>query len=173
AIDRKQYQDQWIRRIVEMRDTDPAVRKIFAGEDLTEQEWEELAAKLNAPEWWFDEAALRKAFDQPTGSLNDFIRAALGLYQFPTREQRIERAFNTWVAEHSSSINPEQARLLNLLRNVVMAAVGETQSVQLEPAIFTQPPFTLLGGRARAEALFGRDRLASIMEELRLLIAAA
>lgn len=172
AIDRHQYQDQWIKRIRELRDTDPAVRKIFAGEDLTEQEWEELAAKLNAPEWWFDEAALRKAFDQPTGSLNDFIRAALGLYQFPTREQRVERVFNTWVAEHSSSINPEQAKLLNLLRNVVMAAVRETKYVQLEPAIFSRPPFTLLGGRARAEALFGRDRLTAIMQELNDLVNA-
>jgi len=74
---------------------------------VTENEWEELAQKLDAPEFWFEESSLRKAFDQPTGSLNDFIRAALGLYQFPSREQRVERAFTAWVAEHSSSINPD------------------------------------------------------------------
>jgi len=173
AIDRKTYQDTWFKRIQELRDTDPVVRKIMAGETLTENEWEELAHKLNAPEFWFDEPALRKAFEQPSGSLSDFIRAALGLYQLPTREQRVQNTFNAWVAEHSDSINPDQARLLRLLRNVVVAAVSETKYVPLDPTIFTRPPFTYQGGRARAEALFGRDRLNVIMQELNDLIAAA
>lgn len=173
AIDRKTYQDGWFKRIQELRDTDPAVRKIMAGESLAENEWEELAHKLNSPEFWFDEPALRKAFEQPSGSLSDFIRAALGLYQLPTRQERVERAFNAWVAEHSSSINPDQARLLSLLRNVVSAAVTETKYVPLDPSIFTRAPFTFQGGRARAEALFGRDRLTAIMQELNDLVAAA
>lgn len=173
AIDRKTYQDGWFKRIQELRDTDPAVRKIMAGESLTENEWEELAHKLNAPEFWFAEPALRKAFEQPSGSLSDFIRAALGLYQLPTRQERVERAFNVWVAENSSSIKPDQARLLSLLRNVVSAAVTETKYVVLDPSIFTHPPFTFQGGRARAEALFGRDRLTAIMQELNDLVTAA
>jgi type I restriction enzyme R subunit len=173
AIDRKTYQDGWLKRIQELRDTDPAVRKIMAGESLTENEWEELAQKLNSPEFWFDEPALRKAFEQPSGSLSDFIRAALGLYELPTRQQRVERAFNAWVAEHSSSINPDQARLLSLLRNVVSAAVTETKYVALDPSILTRPPFTFQGGRARAEALFGRDRLTAIMDELNQLVQSA
>ena len=173
AIDRKTYQDGWLKRIQELLDTDPAVRKIMAGESLTENEWEELAQKLNSPEFWFDEPALRKAFEQPSGSLSDFIRAALGLYELPTRQQRVERAFNAWVAENSSSINPDQARLLSLLRNVVSAAVTETKYVPLGPSIFTRPPFTFQGGRARAEALFGRDRLAAIMDELNQLVQSA
>ena len=145
----------------------------MAGESLTADEWEELAHKLNAPEFWFDEPALRKAFEQPSGSLSDFIRAALGVYQLPTRQQRVERTFNAWVAEHSSSINPDQARLLSLLRNVVSATVSETKYVALDPSIFTHPPFTFQGGRARAEALFGRDELARIMEELNQLVQSA
>ncbi len=173
AIDRKTYQGVWLKQIQELRDTDPAVRKIMAGESLTENEWEELAHKLNAPQFWFEESALRKAFEQPSGSLSDFIRAALGLYQLPTRQERVERAFNVWVAENSSSINPDQARLLSLLRNVVSATVSETKYVVLDPSIFTHPPFTFQGGRARAEALFGRDRLTAIMQELNDLIAAA
>jgi len=45
----------------------------------------------------FDETRLRKAFDKPAGSLNDFIQAALGLCQFSSPEQRVERAFTAWV----------------------------------------------------------------------------
>jgi type I restriction enzyme R subunit len=173
AVDRKTYQDGWFKRIQELRDTDLVVHKIMAGESLTENEWDELAQKLNSPEFWFEESALRKAFEQPSGSLSDFIRAALGLYQLPTRQQRVERAFNVWVAENSNSINPDQARLLSLLRNVVAAAVTETKYVALDPSIFSNPPFTFQGGRARAEALFGRDRLTAIMQELNNLVAAA
>ncbi len=70
---------------------------------------------------------------------------------------------------------PDQARLLSLLRNVVVvvAAVTETKYVPLDPSIFTRQPFTYQGGRARAEALFGRDRLTAIMQELNDLIGAA
>jgi type I restriction enzyme R subunit len=173
-IDRQRYQDQWVRRIEELRNTDPVVRKVLAGEEVTENEWEELAHKLNAPEFWFDETALRKAFDQPSGSLNDFIRAALGLYQFPTREQRVERAFTAWVAEHSSSINPDQARMLSLLRNVVLASVRETKYAVIDTNVFTRAPFTLLGGRTRMESLFGgREKLTAILDELNQLIFSA
>lgn len=173
-IDRQRYRDQWARRIEALRDTDPVVRKVLSSEEVTETEWDELAQRLNAPDFWFDEPALRKAFDQPTGSLNDFIRAALGLYQFPTREQRVERAFTAWVAEHSSSINPDQARMLQLLRNVVLASVRETTPAPIDTTIFARAPFTLLGGRIRMEALFGGgERLGAIVDELNELIAAA
>ena len=50
----------------------------------------------------FDETRLCKAFDQPSGSLNDFIQAALGMYQFSSREQRVERAFTAWVGGRHS-----------------------------------------------------------------------
>ena len=173
AIDRRDYLDRWREKVVELQNSDPVVRKILAGESVTADEWEDLARRLNAPAWFFDEGALRQAFDQPSGSLSDFIRAALGLYKFPTREQRVERAFAAWVAEHSSSINPDQARLLSLLRNVVRAAVSEQQYVALDAGIFTRPPFTFQGGRARAEALFGRDKLAAILQELNDIIRAA
>jgi type I restriction enzyme R subunit len=173
AIDRREYQDKWRTRIVELRESDPAVQKILAGEELSETEWGALANKLNAPEFWFNESSLRKAFDQPTGSLSDFIRAALGLHQLPTREQRVERAFNVWVAEHSDSINPDQARMLHLLRNVVLASVREIGYRRLDSLIFSQAPFTFLGGRAKMESLFGRERLTAIMEELNHIIDAA
>lgn len=172
-IDRQKYCDEWRKRIVEMQQSDPIVGKIFGGEAITPEEWEDLARRLHAPELWFDENSLRVAFEQPTGSLNDFIRAALGLYEFPTREQRIERAFAAWVAEHSDSLHPDEARMLHLLRNVVLAAASERKYAVLDASIFSRAPFTLLGGRARMESLFGRDRLEAILTELNALISAA
>lgn len=166
AIDRKSYRDKWAERVVELRRSDRAIQKIFSGENLTEAEWEDLARRLNSPEFYFDEDKLRRAFEQPTGSLFDFIRAALGVFQFPTREERIERAFNTWLTQHSETLSPEKAQMLRLLKSRVLA--GET----VEMKIFSQPPFSLWGGRVRMEQLFGRRELARIVEEINTLLAA-
>jgi len=167
AIDRRTYRDRWIELIQQLRQSDPAVQKIFAGEELTEEEWEDLARRLNSPEFYFVEETLRRAFEQPTGSLSDFIRAALGQYQFPTREQRIERAFTTWLAEHSADLTPEKAQMLRLLQSRVIA--GEP----VEMRIFSQPPFSLLGGRVRMEQLFGQEGLRAIVDQLNTLLSAA
>jgi len=166
AIDRKTYQEEWDARILELHKTDPAVQKIFAGEELAEEEWQALAQRLNSPEYYFEENALRKAFEQPTGSLSDFIRAVLGLHKFPSREERIERVFYTWVAEHSQSLKPEQAQMLRLLKSRVLA--GD----KIEMRLFSQPPFSLWGGRARMEQLFGKEGLTKIVDEFNLLLAA-
>ncbi|MFH1123648.1 MAG: DEAD/DEAH box helicase family protein [Pseudomonadota bacterium] len=166
AIDRKAYREKWEEKVVELRRTDPAVEKIFRGEELTGEEWERLAQRVNSPRYYFNEESLRRAFEQPTGSLSDFIRAALGLTRLPTREERIKKAFNSWVAEHSSSINPAQARMLRLLEARVMT--GEEITMRL----FSQPPFSLWGGLTRMEQLFGKERLLQMVDELNVLLAA-
>ncbi|MCX5638604.1 MAG: helicase-related protein [Planctomycetota bacterium] len=166
AIDRVTYRDEWKKKVAELKKTDPAIEKIFSGQELTEQEWEDLALRLNSPIYYFDEESLRRAFEQPTGSLSDFIRSALGLFKFPTREERIQGAFHTWVAEHSDSIKPHQAQMLRLLEARVL--VGE----QIEMLMFNRPPFSLWGGLSRMEKLFGREKLQMMIEELNSLLAA-
>ncbi len=174
AIDRHDYQDRWRERVVELRETDPVVARILAGESVTDAEWDALRSKLASPEWYFDEPTLCKAFEQPSGTLDDFIRAALGLLTLPTREERVERAFNAWLAQHSDAEKPEQARLLGLLKNVVLASLKETKYQTIDPTIFSKPPFTFLGGRVRAETVFGgRDGLRDVLEELNGIIHAA
>jgi type I restriction enzyme R subunit len=166
AIDRKSYREEWKQTVVELSHTDPAVEKIFRGEELTDEEWKALAHRLNSPRHYFKEETLRKAFEQPTGSLTDFIRVALGLDRFLTREERIDKAFNAWVAEHSSSIDPAQAQMLRLLRARVMT--GEEITMRL----FSQPPFSLWGGLTRMEQLFGKEQLLAMVDELNALLAA-
>ena len=42
AIDRREYQDRWCERIRVLQETDPAVQKILAGEEMSQEEWEVL-----------------------------------------------------------------------------------------------------------------------------------
>lgn len=166
AIDRKTYREKWEEKIIEIRKSDPAIDRIFRGEELGEEEWDKLGRRLNSPDYYFNEESLRQAFEQPSGSLSDFIRVALGLDRFQTREERINRAFNTWVTEHSSSINPAQAQMLRLLKARVMT--GEEITIRL----FSQPPFSLWGGLVRMEQLFGKEQLLRLVDELNILLAA-
>jgi type I restriction enzyme, R subunit len=166
VIDRKTYREEWEKKVVELKQNDPAVEKIFLGEELLDEEWEALAHRLNSPQHFFNENTLRRAFEQPTGSLTDFIRVALGLDRFLTRDERIEKAFNVWVSEHSSSINPAQAQMLRLLKARVIT--GEEITMRL----FSQPPFSLWGGLTRMEQLFGKKQLLEMVDELNALLAA-
>ncbi len=166
AIDRKTYREKWEEKVVELRQTDPAVEKIFRGEELSDQEWQDLTQRLNSPRYYFNEQTLRRSFEQPTGSLSDFIRVTLGLDRFLTRDERIEKVFIAWVAEHSSSINPAQAQMLRLLKARVIT--GEEITMRL----FSQPPFSLWGGLTRMEQLFGREQLLQMVDELNSLLVA-
>ena len=158
-IDRRRYLDEWQAVIQRMKDVDLAVQAIAEGGEVGEAELERLAARLNAPEFWFNERTLRSAYGQPVGSLFDFIRSALGSYRFPTRRERIENNFHAWT--QSRSLDPEQARMLRLLRNRFLA--GE----QIDIAVFNRDStFRQIGGRRKMEQLFGEARLRTILEEL-------
>ncbi|MBP7690017.1 MAG: hypothetical protein KA765_19030, partial [Thermoflexales bacterium] len=159
VIDRKKYLDEWQTVIQRMKDADLAIKAIAEGGMVSEAELERLAARLNSPEFWFNEKTLREAHAQPIGALSDFIRAALGLYRFPTREERIEQNFQAWVA--ARSLNPDQAKMLRLLRNRYLA--GE----QINMGVFNQDTtFRTVGGRRKLEQLFGADGLRAIVDEL-------
>jgi type I restriction enzyme R subunit len=160
AIDRKTYIDKWREKIIELKDIDPVIKAIVEDRPLNLDDWDALATRLNSPEFWFTEQSLQAAFDQPAGSLSEFILAALGRYTFPTREERIEKAFASWVAQHSPT--PHQAEMLRLLKARILA--GD----QIDFTIFSRPPFSLRGGRARMIQLFGREGLRQIVEEVNM-----
>ena len=82
AMDQKAYQQKWADRILELHRTDPALQKIFAGKEMTDEEWETLARRLNSPEYYFDEKTLRKAFEQPYRLPFRFHPRRLGQYKF-------------------------------------------------------------------------------------------
>ncbi len=166
AMDRKVYQQKWLDKIAELHKIDPLVQKIFTGEEITEQEWESLARSLNSPKYYFDEKTLRKAFEQPTGSLTDFIRLALGQHRFPTSEERIRGAFRDWIAQNSMKMDEQKLMMLRLLEQRIVA--GD----KMEMRTFSQPPFSLWGGRVRMEQLFGKESLIKIVDELNALLAA-
>lgn len=162
-VDIRDYQDDWNREVAARAAKDAVLAKIQDGEIPTDEELDQLAAALGGPEQFFNEPNLREAFGQPDASLLDFIRAALGQYQFPSREQRVDRCFEAWLIQHN--FDPEQARVWRMLKNQMLASYT---SARLDLSIFNQlPPLRGWGGLRKATKIFGEQSLQQLLDELK------
>jgi type I restriction enzyme, R subunit len=162
-VDIRDYQDEWSREVAARGAKDAIVAKIQDGEIPTDEELDQLAAALGGPENFFNETNLREAYNQPDASLLDFIRAALGQYQFPSREQRVDRRFEAWLIQHN--FDPEQARVWRILKNQMLTQTYPPANLDL--SVFNQlPPLKGWGGLRKAMQLFG-DGLENLLNELK------
>ncbi|HTB86262.1 MAG TPA: DEAD/DEAH box helicase family protein [Candidatus Sulfotelmatobacter sp.] len=162
-VDIRDYQDEWNREVAARGAKDVIIAKIQAGEIPTDEELDQLAAALGGPESFFNETNLREAFSQPDASLLDFIRAALGQYQFPSREQRVDQRFEAWLIQHN--FDPEQARVWRILKNQMLTQTYPPANLDL--SVFNAlPPLKGWGGLRKAMQLFG-DGLENLLNELK------
>jgi len=107
---------------------------------------------------------LREAFGQPDASLLDFIRAALGQYRFPSREQRIDQRFEAWLIQHN--FDPERARVWRMLKNQMLTQTYAPANLDL--SVFNRlPPLKGWGGLRKATRLFGEKNLERLLNELK------
>ena len=114
-VDKEQYVSDWQQTIRSCVDDDPLIRKVRDDDPLDADEEESLARRLNAPERYFNEDNLQRAYRNPGGTLIDFIRAALGRLRIKSREERLDEAFRAWLV--SRSLTTRQAEYLCLLKN--------------------------------------------------------
>jgi type I restriction enzyme R subunit len=162
-VDARDYQDEWNREIASRAAKDAIIAKIKGGEIPTDEEIDRLMAALGGPEKFFNEANLRDAFSQPDASFLDFVRVALGLAKFPTREDRVNRNFDAWLVQHN--FDPEQARVWRMLKNSCLAQPYSTK--EIDATIFNRPPLLGWGGLRKATRLFGEANLERLLNELR------
>src|SRR3989338_2748650 len=116
----KVYKERVEKRIKELAAKHPTLSKIRENKVLTEADIKKLEDTLNSPELYITEETLRKTFDKPKGTLTQFIKLILGLYQFPDSKKIIDEAFKTYMIERSD-LNADQQRFLITLKSVFMA----------------------------------------------------
>ena len=158
AIDRQNYKEKFAQTIKQMEE-DETVQKILTDRVLSSEEVENLAQKLNQPKDYFNEDNLKEAYDQPSGSLFDFIKVALGKYNFPTIKERVNSNYDSWLRQ--KDFNLSQVLLLSQLKNRFVA--GDTEITVDD---FNKPPLREQGGIQKAVALFGEQGLKNTLEEL-------
>jgi type I restriction enzyme R subunit len=162
-VDIDDYQYQWEKIVQSLLDVDPLIKKIKSGQELTASEVQELAEKLNTPEFYFNEANLRAAYQYPQGTLAEFIKAALKTYELPTEEQlqekKISDFFESWLL--TKNFNSQQAKILRMIKSQYLA-----NKEKVDIAIFNQPLFSQFGGLRNIIKIFGENEIQTAVQEL-------
>lgn len=140
------YREQVEALVLRLADELPALAKLKSGEILSDDELDGIAATLNQTDLFVTEDTLRKAFEHPAASLSDFLRHILCEEEarLPNREQRINAAFDVFIAQHGYL----RANQLNFLRAVKTAVLRHGRITR---AALSEPPLSRVG---RVEALF-------------------
>jgi type I restriction enzyme R subunit len=148
-IDKNEYRSRWEETISAAQTSDPIIAKIKSGEDLTDEEQDELSRRLNENENYFNEENLRNAYKTPIGTIIDFIRAALGMVKVKSREEQVDENFRAWLVSHQ--FTQEQASFLSLLKNRGIA------NGHIELSELFEPPLIHSNAPEKAQQLFGPD----------------
>jgi len=138
------------RRIKKLAEEHPTIMKVKRGEVLTEEDLRKLEDTLNSPELFITEEILQKAYKQHKGTLVEFIKKILGLYEFPEPEKKIEEAFKTFMIERNY-LNADQVNFLRTIQTVFI------KRHHIELANLYEPPFTNFGPKAPVPLLLKED----------------
>jgi type I restriction enzyme R subunit len=151
----------------------PAATQRLAYADL-----QELAAALIRPPWVLDTARVWQAYkrldaakvrgapmEKVLTELVALVRYALGQTDaLESFSVGVEQRFNLWIGRQKKAgreFSEEQVRWLALIKRFI------AQNVEIAPRdLLEAPTFTHEGGLARARALFGREQLAPMLDDL-------
>jgi type I restriction enzyme R subunit len=149
------YREQVEAMIKRLADELPALAKLKQGEPLSEDELASIADTLNQADLFVTEETLRKAYANAEAALADFLRAILrDDVQLVDREQRINQAFERFIAEHGYL----RANQLNFLRAVKAAVL---RHARITRAALSEPPLSRSG---KVEALFQDDAIEELID---------
>lgn len=132
------YVDKVEKKIRELAETHPTIMKIKHDEVLTEEDLKNLEKTLNSPDLYVTEETLQKAYRQHKGTLVQFIKKILGLYEFPDAGRRVGDAFRAFIIE-KNYLNSDQVNFLRTIQTVF------TKKQHIEYADLFEPPFTNFG----------------------------
>jgi type I restriction enzyme R subunit len=139
------YREQVEALVRRLADQLPELAKLKQGESLADEELERISDTLNQADLFVTEDTLRKAFEAPAASLADLLRHMLCEgSRLPNREERINAAFEAFIAAHGYL----RANQLNFLRAVKAAVLRHGRITR---TALSEPPLSRAG---RVEALF-------------------
>jgi type I restriction enzyme R subunit len=128
-------------------------------EDLQREHLEELNEKLRAESETFTEERLQKAYSEEMVDLLGFVKHAIGEDEFPTTEERVEKAFEVWEQEHE--FTEDEQKWLDMIREHFK------REKMIKEEDFNDVPFIRKGGwDSAADAFGGEEELKETLEEL-------
>jgi Type I site-specific restriction-modification system, R (restriction) subunit and related helicases len=131
--------EDWIKELAE---THPVIRKIKNDEILTENDLQQLENTLFNSELTLNESKLKQIYHRQNTSLVELIRNILGLYEFPSPEETIKDAFQTFVIENNKHYTADQLNFIRTLQTVFL------RKKHIEFSTLWNAPFTNFGTTA-------------------------
>jgi type I restriction enzyme R subunit len=146
------YKEKVEEKIKRLAEEHPALRKIKRGEELDEEDLRRLEETLNSPELYVTEETLKKTYRQRAGTLVQFIKKVLGLYEFPQPEERIWDAFQSYIIENNLHYTADQLNFIRAIRTVF------AKKKHLDFGDLFDAPFINFGAKAPMP-MFSEDEL--------------
>ena len=132
----QKYRDKVEEIIRNMVNSDFVLQKLQRGEDITEQEINQLAEILASHDPWVTEELLQKVYDNRHARFIQIIRYIMGLEDLKTFTQEVTEAFDNFIREHTS-YSEKQIQFLLTLRTFILKK-GVVEKKDLVNAPFTE-----------------------------------
>jgi len=149
------YKEKIEQLIRELEDSNPLLKKLKAGLDLTGSEIEELAQLLKDREPYVTEQILQKLYDNQTVKFIELIKGILGLEKLSTWTEDVTKRFDQFIIEHNNMYNHKQIQFIQTLKTYVL----QTRTIEKENLL--NPPFTQIHPRG-ALGLFKTNEIEEI-----------
>jgi type I restriction enzyme R subunit len=146
--------EDWIKELAE---THPVVRKILNDEILTESDLQQLENTLFNSELTLDESRFKQMYHRQNTSLVDLIKHILGLYDFPSPEDTIKDAFQTFIIENNKHYSADQLNFIRTLQTVFL------RKKHIEFSTLWNAPFTNFGTTAPMP-MFSQEELNAFID---------
>lgn len=119
SITIQKYREKVEALVKKLEEENEILRKIKLGEEITQEEVEELANILAKYEPYPTEENLQKAYDARKVRFIDLIKYIMGIGGLVTFSEKVSEAFAEFIAEHNT-LAPNQIQFLIVLRDFII-----------------------------------------------------
>ena len=137
AVSVSRYREMVEALIVELTEHNPVLQKVKNGEDVSNDEANELAELLHEEHPHITEALLRQVYKNRKARFIQFIRHILGIEVLQSFPDTVSAAFDRFIRAHTT-LNSRQLEFLSLLKSFIV----EREKVEKRDLINT--PFTVI-----------------------------
>jgi type I restriction enzyme R subunit len=135
AVSISKYREMVEAKIAELIEKNPILQKIKSGEQVTEEEAEQLAEELHEEDPHITEQLLRKVYNHQKAKFIQFIKHILGIEILESFDAEVSRLVQAFIKEHSN-LSTRQIEFLNLLKDYIIER-GEIEKRDLISSPFT------------------------------------
>ena len=135
------YQKNVERRVRELAETHPVIKKIKNNESLTEKDIQDLADALYSPELYISEEILQRVYNRPKGEVVEFIKHILGITKLKDPSELIDEAFSGFIIKYNF-LSADQTDFMRILQTVF------ERKHHIEKIDLYERPFSNLGSTA-------------------------